>query len=122
MQTDASRAAQTDPATPAHEATDPEPLPPYSLIDAMTRRRARRFALGDHLQGGAFSYQSDKPPVPLSTQEEAVLAFAGAGVTGRVDGELPYQPAAGPETGGGQVMMSMVGRTHSSADAVATAS
>jgi hypothetical protein len=50
-----------------------------------------------------------------------VLAFAAAGVTGRVYGELPYQPAAGPETGGGQVMVTMLGRTFSSADAVATA-
>jgi hypothetical protein len=58
--------------------------------------------------------------VPLSLDEEAILAFAGSGVTGRVNGELPYQPAAGPETGGGQIMMSMVGRTSSSADAVAT--
>jgi hypothetical protein len=119
---DATRRAHTEPTTIEHEATGPDQLAAYSLIDAMTRRRARRFALGDHLQGGAFSYQSDKAPVPLSTQEEAVLAFAGAGVTGRVYGELPYQPDAGPETGGGQVMMSMVGRTHSSADAVATAS
>ena len=99
----------------------PEALAGYPLLEAMTHRRARRFALGSHLQGGALSYQSAAAPVPLALDEEAVLAFAGAGVTGRVFGELPYQPAAGPETGGGQIMMSMVGRTHSSADAVATA-
>jgi hypothetical protein len=90
------------------------------LLEVMTRRRSRRFALGNKLQGGAFSYESKSPPVPLSRDEEAVLAFAGSGVTGRVYGELPYQPAAGPETGGGQIMMSTVGRTSSSADAVAT--
>ena len=100
--------------------TGPEALASYSLIEAMTRRRSRRFALGNHLQGGSFSYRSDAAAVPLSVDEEAVLAFAGSGVTGRVFGELPYQPAAGPETGGGQIMMSTVGRTQSSADAVAT--
>ena len=76
--------------------TGPDHLATYPMLDAMTYRRARRFALGDHLQGGAFSYRSDKPPIPLNLDEEAVLAFAGAGVTGRLTGELPYQPSAGP--------------------------
>jgi hypothetical protein len=101
-------------------ASGPERLAAYRLVDAFTDRRARRFALGSNLQGGTFSYESDAAPVPLSQDEEAVLAFAGSGVTGRVFAELPYQPSAGPETGGGQIMMSMVGRTQSSADAVAT--
>jgi hypothetical protein len=101
--------------------TGPDHLATYPLIDALTYRRARRFALGDHLQGGAFSYQSERAPIPLNLDEEAILAFAGAGVTGRLTGELPYQPSAGPETGGGQVMMSLVGRTFPSADGVATA-
>jgi hypothetical protein len=101
-------------------ASGPETAATFSLIDAMTRRRSRRFALGNKLQGGAFSFESQSPPVPLSLDEEAILAFAGSGVTGRVNGELPYRPDAGPETGGGQIMMSMVGRTSSSADAVAT--
>jgi len=100
--------------------TGPQALATYPLVDAFLRRRARRFAMGSHLQGGTFSYESPSRPVPLSLDEEAILAFAGAGVTGRVFAELPYEPAAGPETGGGQIMMSMVGRTHSSADAVAT--
>ncbi|HEV8490228.1 MAG TPA: hypothetical protein VGQ58_10620 [Candidatus Limnocylindrales bacterium] len=93
----------------------------YSLVEALIRRRSRRFALGSRLQGGAFSWDSRHDPVPLNEDEEAILAFAGTGVTGHVFGELPYQPDAGPETGGGQVMMSTVGRTQSSADAVATA-
>lgn len=92
----------------------------YPLIEALVRRRSRRFALGHELQGGAFSYKSAREPVPLSEDEEAILAFAGAGVTGFVYGELPYEPAAGPETGGGQVMVTMLGRTFSSADAAAT--
>ncbi len=105
----------------AAPAAGPAAAATYPLIEAMVRRRSRRFALGNRLQGGAFSYTSDASPVPLSIDEEAILAFAGAGVTGHVYGELPFQPSAGPETGGGQIMMSLVGRTHSSADAVATA-
>ena len=93
----------------------------HSLIDTFLTRRSRRFALGNDLQGSALAYMSTAEPVPLSVEEEAILAFAASGVTGHVNGELPYQPAAGPETGGGQVMMSLVGRTQSSADAVATA-
>jgi hypothetical protein len=91
------------------------------LLDTMARRRSRRFALGDHLKAGALSYDSPSAPVPLSMEEEAILAFAGSGVTGRVNGELPYTPDAGPETGGGQVMVTMLGRTFASADAAATA-
>ena len=91
-----------------------------TLIDVFLERRSRRFALGSDLHGGAMDFRSAAQPVPLSPDEEAILAFAGSGVTGRVYGELPYQPLEGPETGGGQIMMSMVGRTQSSADAVAT--
>ena len=94
----------------------------HPLFETMTTRRARRFALGNHLQGGAsWSYESTFDPRPLSLDEQAALVWAGAGVTGRVFGELPYVDGDGPETGGGQIMMGMVGRTHSSADAVATA-
>ena len=91
-----------------------------TLIDVFLERRSRRFALGSDLHGGAMDFRSAAQPVPLSPDEQAILAFAGSGVTGRVFGELPYQPLEGPETGGGQIMMSMVGRTQSSADAVAT--
>jgi hypothetical protein len=90
------------------------------LIDTLLTRRSRRFALGDELYGSALAYKSQADPLPLTIDEEAILAFAAAGVTGPVGGELPYRPDEGPETGGGQVMMSMVGRTQSSADAVAT--
>src|SRR5688500_2401095 len=79
-------------------------LEAYPLVDALVRRRSRRFALGSRLHGSALSYASAADPVPLSHEEEAVLAFAGSGVTGHVYGELPFEPSAGPETGGGQVM------------------
>ena len=97
-----------------------EAVAAYPLIEALIRRRSRRFALGNRLQGDGLSYESTAKPVPLSLEEEAILAFAGAGVTGHALGELPYQPTAGPETGGGQVMVTMLGRTFSSADAAAT--
>jgi hypothetical protein len=92
----------------------------HSLIDTFLTRRSRRFALGSDLYGSSLAFRSASPAVPLSIDEEAILAFAASGVTGQVNGELPYSPDAGPETGGGQIMMSMVGRTRSSADAVAT--
>jgi hypothetical protein len=114
--------ATIDPPTKSAGATTGfEDVEAARLLDIMTRRRSRRFALGNNLQGGAFSYKSEAPPVPLSLDEEAILAFAGSGVTGRVYGELPYEPAAGPETGGGQVMITMLGRTFPSADGAATA-
>jgi hypothetical protein len=115
----------TGPAVQTQDPIAPEgraAFEAYPLVDALLRRRARRFALGSRLQGGALAYDSTAAPIPLSADEEAVLAFAGAAPTGNVFGELPYEPGAGPETGGGQIMMSTYGRTSSSADAVATAS
>jgi len=100
----------------------PATLEAYPLMEALILRRSRRFALGNRLHGSGLEYRSAARPMPLNLEEEAVLAFAGSGVTGHVFGELPYQPTAGPETGGGQIMMSTLGRTSSSADAVATAS
>ena len=106
---------------PRPSAGGQDDLDTHPLMDTFISRRSRRFALGNDLQGGGLSYTSEATSVPLSLEEQAVLAFAATGVTGYVNAELPYEPAAGPETGGGQVMMSMVGRTQSSADAVATA-
>jgi hypothetical protein len=93
----------------------------YPLLEAMARRRSRRFALGNQLDAGALTFHSRAQPLALSEEEEAILAFAGSGISGRVTAELPYSPDAGPETGGGQVMVSMLGRSFSSADAAATA-
>jgi hypothetical protein len=88
------------------------------LIDTMVRRRSRRFALGSGLDGGPLSYRSGHEPVPLSADEEAVIAFAGAGTTGYVYADLPYESGAIPDSGGGNVMVTMLGRTIPSADAV----
>jgi len=54
----------------------------YPLWNAILDRRSRRFGLGFEIPAGAFQYRSEKTPVPLSTLEEALLCFAGAGVTG----------------------------------------
>ena len=88
--------ATMDPPTRTTGPTGLKDIETAGLLDIMTRRRARRFALGNNLQGGDFSYKSTESPVPLTLDEQAILVWAGAGVTGRVFGELPYQPAAGP--------------------------
>lgn len=111
-----------DRPSPIHESAAGREGPDTTLVDALLTRRSRRFALGSRLHGSALAYESQSDPLPLTLDEEAFLAFAASGVTGQVNGELPYSPDAGPETGGGQVMMSTVGRTQSSADAVATVS
>lgn len=56
----------------------------YPLLDALLRRRSRRFARGMHLDGGPLAYASTHPPQPISLEEEAALAFAacGAGLCG----------------------------------------
>jgi hypothetical protein len=88
------------------------------LIDTMVKRRSRRFALGSNLDGGPLSYRSAHDAVPLSVDEEAVIAFAGAGTTGYVYAELPYESGEVTDSGGGNVMVTMLGRTIPSADAV----
>ena len=70
----------------------------HSLIDIFITRRSRRFALGSELYGSALAFRSASPAVPLTIDEEAILAFASSGVTGQVNGELPYSPDAGPES------------------------
>lgn len=112
--------AVPDRPSPIRESAAERGAPDATLVDTLLTRRSRRFALGSRLHGSALAYESESDPVPLTLDEEAFLAFAASGVTGQVNGELPYSPDAGPETGGGQIMMSTVGRTQSSADAVAT--
>jgi hypothetical protein len=104
----------TGPTSPA------EALASFPLIDAIVSRRSRRFALGNRLQGGALSYASGSAPVPLAEAEQAVLAFSASGVTGYALADMPYQPGAGPETGGGNIMVTLLGRAVSSPDAAHT--
>ncbi len=87
------------------------------FFDALLGRRSRRFALGMDLDGGPLTYASTRPPAPLTLDEQAALAFAACGITGHALAELPYDDGDAPETGGGRIMMNLVGRTAASGDA-----
>lgn len=89
----------------------------YPLLEALLQRRSRRFAPGLHLDGGPLAYASERSPAPLSIDEQAALAFAACGITGHALAELPYADGAEPETGGGNIMMHLFGRTAASGDA-----
>jgi hypothetical protein len=106
----------------AHDAAIPETqvseaLWNFPLFEAILHRRSRRLALGMRLNGGPLAYASPRPPAPLSLEEEAVLAFAASGITGYALGELPYQGDR-PETGGGQIMVTFLGRTVAGAESL----
>jgi hypothetical protein len=90
----------------------------YPLLDAIVNRRSRRFSSGAHLDGGALSYKSKLDPQPLSLLEEATLATAAAGINGYVLVDVPFESGSTPESGGGNVMAALTGRTGASADAV----
>ncbi len=90
----------------------------YPLLDAMIERRSRRFGKGMQLDGGPLAYSSKQKTQPLSVEEEAALAFAACGITGPVLAELPYQSGDTPETGSGNILIHLVGRTVASGDAV----
>jgi hypothetical protein len=54
----------------------------FSLLDAITGRRSRRFALGATLPDGPFAYQSTHEPLPLSDLEQLLLLATMTGNTG----------------------------------------
>ena len=89
----------------------------YPLVDALVGRRSRRFAPGMTLDGGPLAFASGRLPAPLTVDEQAALAFAACGITGHALAELPYADGASPESGGGRIMMNLVGRTAASGDA-----
>lgn len=86
----------------------------YPLLDALRERRSRRFGRGMAI-GGPLAHKSDGPGVPLTEDEQALLAFAACGLTGPALGDLEYQPG-----GGGTIMAGMAGRTIASGDAIQT--
>jgi hypothetical protein len=88
-----------------------------TLLDALVGRRSRRFAPGMRLNGGPLAFESTRPPEPLDLDEQAALAFAACGITGHALAELPYRSGETPEWGGGNIMMTLVGRTVASGDA-----
>jgi hypothetical protein len=91
-----------------------------SLIDTIVNRRSRRFALGNELDGGPLSYRSAHEPVPLTAEEEAIIVFAGAGLTGFSFAEGPYAPGSEPESSSANIIVTPFGRTIASPDGINT--
>jgi len=75
----------------------------YPLLEAIARRRARRFPVGCTLAEPGLEYASEQAPVPLSDLETAILCWSGNGVTGSITGDLP-------PTLGGNLFGSWLGR------------
>lgn len=65
----------------------------YPLMESILNRRSRRFGLGMELKDTTLEFKSDHDPVPLNELEEALLVWAGTGLTGLCLADLP------PETG-----------------------
>jgi hypothetical protein len=86
----------------------------YSLIDAMRARRSRRFGMGMKMEMGALAFESHQDPLPLTEEEEALLAFAACGITGYALAELVYAP------GYGDIMSRLVARSVASGDCAQT--
>jgi len=60
----------------------------YPLLDAIARRRTRRFPVGCSLDVGTTQHKSQNPPTSLNEIETALLCWAGAGVTGIIASDL----------------------------------
>jgi len=67
----------------------------YPLLQAMARRRTRRFPLGCKMDEGTLKYASQNPPVPLNDIETAILCWAGTGVTGLIAADMPTSDVQG---------------------------
>jgi hypothetical protein len=93
-----------------------EALKHVPLIETMLRRRSRRFGLGSRMDGEPFRFESRHERLPLTIEEEAIIVFAGTGVTGFSLGDLPY--GADRAVGGGEIMVNQIARTIPSADGV----
>ncbi len=89
----------------------------YPLLDALRERRSRRFGTGMEMPSGPLAHRGRQPALPLTEDEEALLAFAACGITGPALGELMYEPG-----GGGTILAGLFGRTVASGDAIHTVS
>jgi hypothetical protein len=92
-----------------------ERIATYPLLEALKKRRSRRFALGMKMDKGPLAYSSRHAPFPLTEEEEAALVFAAAGITGYALADLPFA-----EGEGGKIMAGLLGRTVASGDAIQT--
>ena len=61
----------------------------YPLFDSIFNRRSRRFGLGMELNDSSLEFKSSAPPIPLDEVEEALLVWAGTGLTGLCLADLP---------------------------------
>jgi hypothetical protein len=76
----------------------------YPLMEAIARRRSRRFPLGCNLPGQSeIHHASDKEPLGLNELETALLCWSGNGITGSISADLP--------TSGGNLFSTWLGRT-----------
>lgn len=91
-----------------------EKLRTYPFLNALLERRSRRFGKGLE-QRGPMAFASGQKGEPLTEEEEALMVFAACGVTGYALGDLEYGKG-----GGGNIMVSTVGRTIPSGDAMHT--
>jgi hypothetical protein len=89
----------------------------YPLLDALTKRRSRRFALGMEIASGPLAHKSRHSPMPLTEEEEGLLAFAACGITGYALLDLSFAPEDG-----GAIVARSIGRTIASGDAIQTVS
>jgi nitroreductase len=60
----------------------------YPLLEAIARRRTRRFPVGCAVTLGSMQHKSNNPSVPLNDIETALLCWVGGGVTGAVAADL----------------------------------
>lgn len=74
----------------------------YPLMEALARRRTRRFPVGCATQG-SMPHASQTTPVPLNDTETAILCWAGGGISGIVASDLA--------TTGGNVFCTWLGKT-----------
>jgi hypothetical protein len=89
----------------------------YPLLDALLKRRSRRFGLGMRMASGPLAYASSHGSFPLSEEEEALLMFAAGGITGFALLDLSFA-----EGQGGAIVARALGRTIASGDAIQTVS
>jgi hypothetical protein len=92
-----------------------EELAQYPLLEALTRRRSRRFGLGMETKRGPLAFRSRHSPVALSEEEEALLVFAACGITGHALLDLTFGSGLG-----GSIVARSKGRTIASGDAIQT--
>ncbi len=98
-------------------ATRNKELASYPLLDALTKRRSRRFGLGMRMESGPLAFHSRHAPMPLTEEEEALLVFAASGVTGHALLDLSFA-----QVEGGTIVARSIGRTIASGDAIQTVS